>query len=309
MPSSGVAVRELSIRWHGRGGYGAKTAAILLAEAIIDTGAYAQAAPEFGPERRGAPVQAYTRLAGHRITQRGPIARPDVVVVLDPGLLEAPTTLEGVTPDTMVFVNAPNEAREAIEAKVPGRLVLVDASTAARAALGRDLPNVPMLAAVVGSLDLLPRDEFLAWLERRLSKEFRPDVVAGNLTAAKATLAAVVGHALPTPRRTTDREPVPPPRQEIRSVLRWQDAGAGPLMAAGTSRAFATGDWRQQRPVLDLEKCVHCMLCWLYCPDSSFIARDGRIAEIDLTYCKGCGICAEVCPPKARAIVMVQEGA
>lgn len=88
----------------------------------------------------------------------------------------------------------------------------------------------------------------------------------------------------------------------------WQQLDRGPVIPGGTSREFKTGSWRQDRPVLDLEKCTQCMLCWLYCPDSSILAADGKITGIDLEYCKGCGICASVCPPKASAIVMVEEG-
>jgi pyruvate ferredoxin oxidoreductase gamma subunit len=277
----------------------------LLAEAIIDAGGHAQAAPEFGPERRGAPVQAFTRIADHRIAQRGPVTNPDVIVVLDPGLLGAPGTLDGMTDETVVFVNAPSTG-VALATPVPCRLMFVDASQAAREALGRDLPNIPMLTAVVASLDLLPRDEFLHWLEKRLSKDFRPEVVAGNIAAATTVLAALAGQPNPTPLRTTDGTAAPPRRQDPVG-LRWQDAAAGPYMPAGTSRRFETGDWRQERPRLDLNACVHCMLCWLYCPDSSIVARDGRIAEIDLTHCKGCGICEQVCPPRAHAIVMIPE--
>src|SRR5574340_1583284 len=91
MPSTGIAIRPLSVRWHGRGGFGAKTAAALLAELIIDLGGYGQAAPEFGPERRGAPMQAYTRISPEPIRRRGPIEAPDVLIVLDPGLLRPPT--------------------------------------------------------------------------------------------------------------------------------------------------------------------------------------------------------------------------
>jgi pyruvate ferredoxin oxidoreductase gamma subunit len=314
----------LGIRWHGRGGTGAKTGAVLLAELGIAGGYFGQALPEFGPERRGAPVAAFTRLSDHRIAQRGPIGRPDVLVVLDASLLDSPSVLRGVDGNTLVFVNAPGDARAEVEAKVPGRLVTVDASAASRGALGRDLPNIPMLAAVVGGLDLLPRDEFLRWLEDRLSREFRAEIVAGNLAATRSVLAALAGRPTPTPLRTTDgtavpprrfspdgagSETAPPPAEAPGAVLRWQDALPGPYMPAGGSRQFTTGDWRQERPVLDLEKCVHCMLCWLYCPDSAIGAAGGRITSIDLTYCKGCGICAEVCPPKYHAIVMVGEDA
>ncbi|MGH2405438.1 MAG: 2-oxoacid:acceptor oxidoreductase family protein, partial [bacterium] len=278
MTTTRIGIQALSFRWHGRGGFGAKTAAILLAEAVIDAGGYAQAAQEFGPERRGAPVQAFTRIADHRIAQRGPVVNPDVLAVLDPRLLDAPDTLAGATPDTVVFVNAPLEAQDVIASKVHRQVVLVDASAASREALGRDLPNVPMLAAVVVVLGLLPRDEFLRWLEKRLSKEFRPDVVAGTLRATKTVLAALPEQSIPTPAHAVDNSAAPPTYQPRPTGLRWQDAAAGPFMPAGTSRWFPTGDWRQQQPRLDLSKCIHCMLCWLYYPDSSIIASDGRIA-------------------------------
>ena len=90
-------------------------------------------------------------------------------------------------------------------------------------------------------------------------------------------------------------------------TLSWQALDRGPVIRGGTSRDFLTGSWRQERPVLDLDRCVHCMLCWLYCPDSSVLVTDGRVTGLDYDYCKGCGICAAVCPPKASAITMVPE--
>jgi 2-oxoacid:acceptor oxidoreductase delta subunit (pyruvate/2-ketoisovalerate family) len=80
------------------------------------------------------------------------------------------------------------------------------------------------------------------------------------------------------------------------------------VIPGGSSVAYRTGDWRQDRPVLDLERCIHCLFCWLYCPDSAVLVRDGRVLGIDYEHCKGCGICAAVCPPKAKAIHMVPEG-
>lgn len=89
----------------------------------------------------------------------------------------------------------------------------------------------------------------------------------------------------------------------------WQVLDRGPVIPGATSVAYRTGDWRQERPVLDLDRCVHCMLCWLYCPDSAIRAAGGRVVDIDYDHCKGCGVCAAVCPPRASAIRMVPEGA
>ncbi|MDR5683193.1 MAG: 4Fe-4S binding protein [Armatimonadota bacterium] len=89
----------------------------------------------------------------------------------------------------------------------------------------------------------------------------------------------------------------------------WRQLDRGPVIPGGTSRGFSTGDWRQEAPILDLDRCVHCMLCWLYCPDSSILVAGGRVVGIDYEHCKGCGICAAVCPPRASAIRMEAEGA
>ncbi|MBI2247557.1 MAG: 2-oxoacid:acceptor oxidoreductase family protein [Armatimonadetes bacterium] len=181
--------RPLSVRWHGRGGFGAKTAAMLLAELIIDAGAYGQAAPEFGPERRGAPVQAFTRIGPSPITRRGPIEEPDVLVVLDARLLETPTVTSGLRLNTWVVVNASGPVSVTV---VPAaRIITLDASGIARQTVGKDIPNIPMLAAVVALLDLVPRSWFLYWLRRRLAREFRGEIASANLQAAEAAMDEV----------------------------------------------------------------------------------------------------------------------
>lgn len=183
-------LRPMSVRWHGRGGFGAKTAATLLAEMIIDAGAYGQAAPEFGPERRGAPVQAFTRIGPSPITRRGPIEEPDVLVVLDARLLMTASVTSGLRDSTVVFVNASGPVPFP---EVPvSRIITLDASAIARSTIGKDIPNIPMLAAVVIVLDLMPHPQFLVWLHDRLAREFRPELVAANLLAAEAAIEQVL---------------------------------------------------------------------------------------------------------------------
>lgn len=184
-----ASLRPLSVRWHGRGGFGAKTAAMLFAEMIIDAGGYGQAAPEFGPERRGAPVQAFTRIAPVPITVRGPIDDPDVLVVLDARLLQTPTVTSGLRLNTWVLVNT---SRPVSVPVVPAaRIITLDASAIARQTVGKDIPNIPMLAAVVALLDLVPRSWFLFWLRRRLGREFRGEIVDANLLAAETAITEV----------------------------------------------------------------------------------------------------------------------
>lgn len=88
----------------------------------------------------------------------------------------------------------------------------------------------------------------------------------------------------------------------------WKELPIGGLMIeAGSAKAYETGDWRTLRPVVDKEKCTNCLSCWIYCPDSSVFVEDGKMAGFDYQHCKGCGICASVCPPKASAIEMKHE--
>ena len=87
----------------------------------------------------------------------------------------------------------------------------------------------------------------------------------------------------------------------------WRELPLGLTLEAGSSLDFETGDWRSDRPIWDEAKCTNCMICWVYCPDSAIIIKDGKVSGIDYRYCKGCGICAEECPPKVQAIKMVRE--
>ena len=88
----------------------------------------------------------------------------------------------------------------------------------------------------------------------------------------------------------------------------WREIPRGGLiLEAGNAAEYETGSWRSMRPVRDEEKCVHCLRCWIFCPDSAIIVEDGKVVGLDLYHCKGCGICAHECPPKVKAITMVLE--
>lgn len=89
----------------------------------------------------------------------------------------------------------------------------------------------------------------------------------------------------------------------------WRDLPiAGLITEPGTAEKYKTGDWRTERPVWDAEKCISCLICWVYCPDSAILVDDeGKMTGVDLDHCKGCGICAEECPPKVKAVTMVPE--
>ena len=88
----------------------------------------------------------------------------------------------------------------------------------------------------------------------------------------------------------------------------WKELLEGCLIiGGGTAKEFKTGDWRTKKPILLSEKCINCLACWIYCPDSAVIIKDGKVVGFDYEYCKGCGICANECPVKGKAIKMISE--
>jgi pyruvate ferredoxin oxidoreductase delta subunit len=88
----------------------------------------------------------------------------------------------------------------------------------------------------------------------------------------------------------------------------WKELPIGCVIEkAGNSDEYETGSWRTFRPVLDTEKCTNCLICWIYCPDSSIRVENAKVVGFDLDHCKGCGICAQECPPKVKAISMKLE--
>ncbi len=188
--------RVFEIRWHGRGGLGAKTAALLLGEALIQKGKYAQAFPEYGPERRGAPVKAYNRISDEPIRVHCGITNPDVVVVLDPSFLASPDTYQGLDRESgKVIVNSEFSPEELIKKfNIEGyKVYSVNASGISREILGRNLPNTPMLGAVIRVTGLMELEDFVEAVGKRLSVKFKPEIVEGNLKAIRRAYEEVMG--------------------------------------------------------------------------------------------------------------------
>lgn len=187
----------LEIRWHGRGGQGAKTAALLLAEAALATGKYIQAFPEYGPERMGAPVQAFNRLSDEPIKRHCAVKEPKVVVVLDPTLMNAVDVTSGLPQDGILIVNTtetPKQLREQIS--LVGRtLYTVDASKISRETIGRDVPNTPLLGALIKVTGLISLENMLLDTRKKLEKKFRhkPEVIEGNLKAIERAYKEIKG--------------------------------------------------------------------------------------------------------------------
>ena len=188
----------LEIRWHGRGGQGAKTAALLLAESASDAGKYIQAFPEYGPERMGAPVQAFTRISNEPITRHCQVTDPAIVVVLDASLIGGSVDVTSGVPEGGIFVVNTGADPADIRRKLgvtTGKVYTVDANQIAMDTIGRPIPNTPMLGALIKVTGILEFDLLVKDTEAKLSKKFagRPKIVEGNIKAIKRAYQEVKG--------------------------------------------------------------------------------------------------------------------
>ncbi|MFH1843138.1 MAG: 2-oxoacid:acceptor oxidoreductase family protein [bacterium] len=292
----------IEIRWHARGGQGAKTAAIFLAEAVLDKGKYGQGFPEYGPERRGAPVRGYTRIADEPIRQHCTIEKPNLVIVLDPTLIGAPAAAvtAGTSAETTFLVNS-TESAEFIAArlKVPGAKVYkVDATKIALESFKRDIPNMPMIGALLAVVDLMTIDELKASMSLKFAHKFSQAVVDGNLVAVqRAYDEAASSSCFQYEGQAAELA--------VSSLLPASKlVEAGLIVAPGNASEYETGDWRTFVPKFVLDNCIHCLFCWIWCPDSAIeldlSGEKPQMVGINLKHCKGCGICAKECPPARK---------
>ena len=185
----------VEIRWHGRGGQGAKTASLLLADAAFNTGKYIQGFPEYGPERMGAPITAYNRISNKPIVIHSNIYEPDYVVVVDDTLLETVDVTAGLKEDGAIVINTVKDEEQIkkLLKGYKGKVYCIDARKISEEALGRYFPNTPMLAAIVKVAGIMDEDAFLADMQGSFKHKFakKPEVIDGNMKALKMALNEV----------------------------------------------------------------------------------------------------------------------
>jgi pyruvate ferredoxin oxidoreductase gamma subunit len=184
-----MPMQELTeIRWHARAGQGAVTAAKLVAETALKADQYIQAMPEYGPERMGAPIQAFTRISSEPIDIHCNIEDPSVVVVLDESLLKFVPVAHGLTDGGVIIVNTcsdPEVVRKALHIAEGTRVACVDATGISMETLKRDMPNTPMLGALAACTDQFTADQFADHLAKTFGKKFSQDVIDANVEAVQ----------------------------------------------------------------------------------------------------------------------------
>lgn len=185
----------VEIRWHGRGGQGAKTASLLLADAAFNTGKFVQGFPEYGPERMGAPITAYNRISSERSTVHSNIYTPDYVVVVDETLLSSVDVTAGLKESGAIVINSdktPAQLRPKLKG-YNGRVCVIDAGKISTEELGKNFPNTPMLAAIVKVSGVVEPEAFVQDMEASFKHKFasKPQVIEGNMRALKRSMEEV----------------------------------------------------------------------------------------------------------------------
>jgi pyruvate ferredoxin oxidoreductase gamma subunit len=286
---------SLEIRWHGRGGQGAVTSAELVALAAIHEGRFAQAFPSFGPERRGAPVLAFNRISSdHPIRVRSGVTKPDVVVVLDPGLVTLINVTEGLKPGGWLIVNSTHSI-ETLQQEFTGdwKLGVVDASSIALELLRVNIVNTTMLGALIKATNAVKLES----LEEPLKERFGARAKSNFEACMKSYNGLAISQIT-----TTGTKKIKSFQAE--KVPGWRDLKVGCVVTEpGNTKQFSTGDWKSQHPVWNDEKCIQCGICEIVCPEACIKRNKEGSYRADLFYCKGCGICAHECWPQAIAMV------
>lgn len=191
-----ILVEDLvEIRWHGRGGQGAKTASLLLADAAFNTGKYIQGFPEYGPERMGAPLTAYNRISNNPIVIHSNIYEPDYVVVVDDTLLESVDVTAGLKETGAIVINTVKDAdylKKALHG-YKGGIYTIDARKVSEECLGKYFPNTPMLAAIVKVANIMDEKDFINDMQDSFKHKFakKPEVIEGNMKALEMALNEV----------------------------------------------------------------------------------------------------------------------
>lgn len=308
---------RLETVWVGRGGQGVVTAVYLIAHASIRDGLYALANPEFGAERRGAPVKAFLTLTDYLEDSPEPIKTPDVAIFLDDKLLEPMKIIaDAVKPGGYVLVSSGKEPEKVAE--IVGRddvnIAVVDGIGIALKHVKLAVPNAP-LAGVFSRVFGFPKLESIKdALEAQLGK-----AVEANFAAAKEAYESVVVIKAKSTGGAREAVEIPTTSAFLTGpyeLVPWQKVNKAGIVYPGSSLRYKTGSWRTEKPVIDHSKCIMCRKCWLFCPDDAVlevwrdVEKGGKVVkvkeiEFNYDYCKGCGVCADVCP--TGAITMVRE--
>jgi pyruvate ferredoxin oxidoreductase gamma subunit len=288
----------LRIRFHGRGGQGAKTASRILGDSAFVEGLNVQDSPVYGAERRGAPVTAFTRISDDAIMERGYIFDPDIVVIMDETLLNDPlaNALQGIRSGGILFVNSGQQPDRILVAGENVRVITLDITGLALTFLGRTVTSAASAAAAARLSSKISREALLGGVESELQElGVAKETIEKNVELARNVYDALVSTSIDT-RENLSRQTLVP----LEVIV--SNPGSQDIVSAGNSYVRRTGDWRIFKPTIDYDKCTACGVCFAYCPESVLTLRGDKKPVIDYDNCKGCLICYRECPLKAITV-------
>jgi len=289
------------VRFHGRGGQGAKTASRILGEAAFNDGCFAQDFPIYGAERRGAPVTAFTRFSDEEITERGFVFSPDISAVMDDSLMSDPMAnpFLGLRKGGVALVNTTKPSGTILPGRGDVTVVTVDLTGLALKILGKPILSAG-IAAAVSRIAGIKKEAMLSAVSEELGDiGLSHELITKNVEFATTIYRDIAPLKLKTEELPTTEVLVP-----LAVVV--SEGGIEKVTNTGNSYLRHTGNWRTFRPSIDYAKCTNCMICYAYCPESAMsVGADGKIT-IDYDNCKGCMICMTECP--LRAVTQSREG-
>ncbi len=276
------------IIFHGRGGHGAKTASQFLANAAFIEGKDVQSFPEYGPERGGAPVVAYTRISDKRIRIHSPIQQADVVVVIDDSLLDFVDIMKQAKENAIVIVNSKNTDEKKIAEKLtkPAQIYFLNASKISLEIMGKDFANIPMLGALAKATGIVKVDSLKQAIKEGFGAKGKASIIEGNYKTLEKGFELVVKSDITSVKKEARKN----------EDWTWKTLPEAGDMPAGTSSKYMTGSWRVKIPVVkDREKIQNVLeKIIINCPEGAIKSKNGKFLMIDYRYCKGCGICANI---------------
>lgn len=272
----------IGIRIHGRGGQGGVTASRLLATAAYFDGMYSQAIPMYGTERRGAPVTAFVRVDDVRVRERELVHNPDIVLVLDPLLSTQQAMANGMKDDGILLLNTKLKPEEVtIGGNI--RIATVDATTIALETLKRPITNT----AILGAFSKVVGWPKLESIEKAILNLFPGRIGELNVTAVKMSYEQA---------------------SDIVQAKKTDSVETEDITVGGYGVLRDVSSWRVFQPKIDLDKCIGCKACWIYCPETAINWTEEDKPEIEWRKCKGCGICVNECPVEVIKFERVSIG-
>lgn len=295
--------RILTVRWHSRAGQGAITASTALAKILGNQGKFVQSFPNFGAEKRGAPVTVFNRISEKIIEDVSHPTEIDVAVLLNTSLISsceisANELLKGLKKNGILLINTPQKS---LKMKVEtGKVFGIDASKIAIETIKKDIPNVPILGSLIKILDLAKLKNFSQELQKYLSNHLPPKIVEGNLKAFKRGFEEVV-------EITSGKNRIK--KTSCAALPNWKEiAKGGVIHKAGNSKNYDTGNWTQTSCSWNPETCINCNLCWPVCPHNAIRTdKKGNILGVDATKCTACGLCVVACPTKPKSLEIISK--